>query len=191
MILYHGSPRLFNSFDYQYVGENGTNEGKGFYFSDSIEIASSYAIDKEGKDGYLYKVKLDLKESITEQGKRFSIDDYKRFVVALQKERDFLSCYGDVSYEGFETVLHNAVTNEYEYCDNDVDILCSIANACGSLEAVNRIACEVLGINYILAEQVEWGQQRKKGHKVYVALIPEMIKIVEVIPMSRLAINVG
>lgn len=176
---YHGSNHLFEKFNFDFIGTaNGVAEGKRFYFSDSPEIATMYTPHEN--TGYLYKVNLNLKESINDVEKRFSKEDYKNFIRELQKEVDFLSAYGDVEYEGFEKVLEVAVNNEWESGDSDVEILTSIANASGEIESVYRTADKVFNVNYILESEVKWGQDTGENHKVFVALLPEMIEITEI-----------
>lgn len=172
MKLYHGTTKKFDKFDFAFVGlENGTAEGKGFYFSDTIGIASVY-----GRNGYLYTVELETGREITEHTK-MTRNEFKALLMALDKEVEYLSNYGEVAFEGLETVLNRAIESEFKYSDNDVDILGSLANGCGSLEMVNRTAYEVLGITHIRNNQTVWGNQIKEHHGVYVALIPELIKI--------------
>lgn len=169
MFVYHGSPTLFEDFDYSKVGTNGTSEGKGMYFTDKKKVAESY-----GREGYLYKVKFSGSKSLSSDSLTLTEEDFRKFVKALDKETDYLSNWGDTKYEGKETVVGYAVEGEYENAESDTELLGSLINSSGDIEAVNRLAYTLLGYDSIVVD-AEWGNQR-----LYIALVQDVIEIVSV-----------
>jgi ADP-Ribosyltransferase in polyvalent proteins len=170
MLVYHGSKELFEVFDYSKIGTNGTMEGKGFYFTDSIGVASGY-----GDNGYLYTVEFNGKKSLDSEKKTITRQQLKKYLLVLHEETDYLSNWGEVGYEGLEKVLNEAVRGEYEQSDNDVDIISGIANASGNMEVSLSLVYKVLGYDSIVLD-AEWGN----GQKLYIALTNDIIKIVDV-----------
>lgn len=175
MKVYHGSPARFDKFDYSRIGTNGTSEGKGFYFTDSKGIAEGY-----GQDGYLYTVNFKGKKSLSSDSLTISREELKTFLIELDKETDFLSNWGEVSFEGLEKVLDNAIRGEYDTSDNDVDLISGIANSCGDMEASLTILHKLFGFDSIVMD-ADWGN----GQKIYIALIQDVIEIVEVKELKK------
>lgn len=172
MLVYHGSKNLFDVFDYSKIGENGTMEGKGFYFTDSERIAKGY-----GQEGYLYTVEFSGKKSLSSDKKTISIQELKEYLKALDEKTDYLSNWGDVYSDGFEKVLNEAVYGEYDACDNDVDIISGIATASGDMEISLTLLYQLLGYDSIVLD-ANWG---KSQHIIYIALTNDIIKIKEVV----------
>lgn len=175
MKVYHGSPARFEKFDYSKIGTNGTSEGKGFYFTDSKRIAEGY-----GQDGYLYTVNFKGKKSLSSDALTITREELKKFLIELDKETDYLSNWGDVSFDGLEKVLDEAIRGEYDTSDNDVDLISGIANASGSMEASLTILHKLLGFDSIVMD-AEWGN----GQKIYIALIHDVIELVEVKELKK------
>lgn len=170
MIVFHGSQQLFDTFDYGKIGLNGTSEGKGFYFTDSINIASRY-----GQNGYLYTVEFNGKKSLSSDKKTITRQQLKKYLLALDEKTEYLSNWGDKDYEGLEKVLNEAVRGEYEQSDNDVDLISGISNACGDMESSLSLVYELLGYDSIMLD-AEWGN----GQRIYIALTNDIINIVNV-----------
>jgi hypothetical protein len=168
MIVFHGSQQLFDTFDYSKIGLNGTSEGKGFYFTDSINIANGY-----GENGYLYAVEFNGKKSLSSDKKTITRQQLKKYLLALDEKTEYLSNWGDKDYEGLEKVLNEAVRGEYEQSDNDVDIISGISNACGDMETSLSLVYELLGYDSIMLD-AEWGN----GQRIYIALTNDIINIV-------------
>lgn len=173
MIVYHGSPNYFNKFDYNRIGENGTSEGFGFYFTDKKHIAENYV----GK-GYLYTVQLTGKEL---SGTKLTITEkqFKQLATRLNDEEGYLSNFGEIEYEGFENVLQYAVDLEYDSSDNDAELIGGIINAYGSKENVLQAVYDMFGYGYVKDDNCNWGNS-KGNQTVYVALVNEVINIVEI-----------
>lgn len=170
MKVYHGSPARFEQFDYNRIGTNGTNEGKGFYFTDSARVARAY-----GENGYLYTVNFKGEKSLSNDTLTITRDELKEFLIELDKATEYLSNWGDVSYEGFESVLEEAVQGEYDVAESDVDLISGIANASGSMELSLTILQKQLGFDSIVMD-ADWGN----GQKIYIALVQDIIEIIEV-----------
>lgn len=170
MIVFHGSQQLFSTFDYSKIGLNGTSEGKGFYFTDSINIANGY-----GQNGYLYMVEFNGKKSLSSDKKTITRQQLKKYLLALDEKTEYLSNWGDKYYEGLEKVLNEAVRGEYEQSDNDVDIISGISNACGDMETSLSLVYELLGYDSIMLD-AEWGNSQR----IFIALTNEIINIVNV-----------
>lgn len=170
MIVYHGSKELFKMFDYNKIGLNGTSEGKGFYFTDKIGIASGY-----GEGGYLYTVEFSGKKSLSSDERTITREELKRYLLALHEETDYLSNWGEIAREGLDKILNKAVDGEYEYSDNDVDIISSITNASGNMEVSLLLVYKILGYDSIVLD-AEWGS----GQKLYIALTNDIIKFVDI-----------
>ncbi|WCK57436.1 hypothetical protein PP175_25555 (plasmid) [Aneurinibacillus sp. Ricciae_BoGa-3] len=170
MIVFHGSKEFFDTFDYSKIGLNGTSEGKGFYFTDSMSIASGY-----GENGYLYTVEFNGKKSLSSEKKTITRQQLKKYLLALDKETEYLSNWGDKDYEGLEKVLNEAVRGEYEQSDNDVDMISGIANTCGDMETSLSLVYQMLGYDSIIVD-AEWGN----GQRIYIALTNDIIEMVDV-----------
>lgn len=170
MLVYHGSKELFELFDYSKIGTNGTTEGKGFYFTDNIGIATGY-----GQNGYLYIVEFNGTKTLNSEGKTITREQLKKYLLALHEETDYLSNWGEVGFEGLRNVLNQAVDGEYDSSDNDVDLISGIANASGNMEASLSLVYKVLGYDSIVLD-ADWG----KGQKLYIALTNDIINIVDV-----------
>lgn len=174
MIVFHGSQQLFDTFDYSKIGLNGTSEGKGFYFTDSINVANHY-----GSNGYLYAVEFNGKKSLSSDKKTITRQQLKTYLLALDEKTEYLSNWGDKDSDGLEKVLNEAVRGEYDQSDNDVDLISGISNASGDLETSLSLVYKLLGYDSIILD-AEWGN----GQRLYIALTNDIITIVNVQEMK-------
>lgn len=172
LVVYHGSPNQFEKFSYDYLGTKGTAEGYGFYFTDKKNIAKGYA----NASGKIYEVYLKIEKPLHFTEKTITKKQFTKFIQAIDSDgSDYLSNWGDVSTEPYNTVLKKAVDAEYATNENDVDLISSIINASsGSHERVYRILQETLGHDGIIVENPSWGL----GQKIYIPFFPENIKSV-------------
>lgn len=174
MEVYHGSPNLFEVFDYSRIGQNGTSEGYGFYFTDNLEVAKSYATN-----GYLYTVELKGQKPLSFHKLTITKKKLRRLLIVLNDQNEYLSNFGDVNFEGLESVLDKAVEIMYDTVDNDVDLVGGIINSYGDVGEVLKNLHATLGYDYIKTT-AEWGSQT-----LYIALIPDIIKIQDVKSIRR------
>lgn len=172
LTVYHGSPNDFDQFMHDRIGTNGTNEGKGFYFTDSPEIANGY-----GANGKRYDVNLSIENPLNYEKMTLKRAELEKFIKKIDPDgQGFLSNYGDTEYEGYNKVLKDAVASEYKSSNNDVDLIHSILNATGG-ETNNfyKTLKEVTGRDGIIVNDPNWGG----GHKIYVAFDPKQIKSID------------
>lgn len=185
-VVYHGSPASFNEFSLKYLGTNGTNEGYGFYFTDSKRIAEGYSKGREGQQngesGKLFEVYLDIKKPLSDTKVTMSRNQFKKLLIELNNrvdadgERlDILSNYGDVEWEGLNKVLNYAMEIEYDGSDSDVNMVHSLINGCGDMKAVFEELRKVTGYDGIIVNEATWGGDQT----IYIAFHPEQIKNVD------------
>jgi hypothetical protein len=177
MLVFHGSKELFDVFDYNKIGLNGTMEGKGFYFTDKSSIAEGYA-----QGGVLYSVEFNGKKMLHSDKKTITRQHLKKYLKALDEKTGYLSNWGDKEYDGLEKVLNEAVRGEYENSDNDVDLISGIANASGDIEASLTLLYQLLGYDSIVVD-AEWGN----GQRIYIALTNDIIRIVDVEELKKVS----
>ena len=186
-VVYHGSPAEFNEFSLAYLGTNGTAEGYGFYFTDKKSIAEGYSKGHEGQrdeghNGKLFEVYLDIKKPLSDTEVTMSRAQFKKFLTELNKQTDedgypldVLSNYGDVEWEGLNSVINTAMEIEYDGSDSDVNMVHSIINGVGNLETVLKVLRKTTGYDGIIVENATWGGDQT----IYVAFHPEQIKNVD------------
>lgn len=175
MYVYHGSNSLFDVFDYDKIGTNGTSEGIGFYFTDNKKVARGY-----GENGYLYTIEFNHKKTLSHETKTIKKTELKEYLVALNEETQYLTNWGDIEYEGYQKVLNRAVDSEFDGSDNDVDLIAGICNASGNTEISLTMLYQILGYDSIVLK-AEWNEQ-----KLYIALTNDILKIVKVEKIGKL-----
>lgn len=174
--VYHGSARLFDDFSYKYIGQNGISRGAGFYFTDDRQLAEYYA-KKQNGNGHLYTVELnDIKPVYN--GRRLTRKDWRFFFMAM--DDDFLSNY-DYS-------IQEALDNELIGPETDIDILLSVCHAMGQYKKPLMEFSRLFDYNALVYSEnghtVNMGYESIKldrySRKIFVALVPDIIKIVSV-----------
>lgn len=175
MLVYHGSKHLFETFDYKKIGTNATLEGKGFYFTDDIPTAMGYA-----QEGFLYTVEFTGKKLLSSNKKTITPRDLRQYLVALDEATDYLANWGDVTSDGINNVLNEAVRGELDGSENDVDVISGIANTSGDMETSLTLLHKVLGYDSIV-HTIGAGQ----GEKIYIALTTDIITIVNVKSLKK------
>lgn len=174
-IVYHGSMVKFDKFDHTKIGLNATSEGYGFYFTDQKSIAEAYATN-----GYLYTVNFKGKKSLSSTEKTITKLQLKKFIEVLHNigECGFLWDYGDITTEGYNNVLAEAVRLEYNGNDNDVDLIASICNVYGNKEPL-RVLYHLFGYDHIKMI-AEWNHNLDSDNVLYIALVNDIIDIVDI-----------
>lgn len=165
MILYHGSTQLFNTFDYDKIGENGTSKGFGFYFSSDKHGAEHYA------DKYLYTVNADLKNTLSYEKRTIKKTKTRILLNRLHKQVNILNDFNDVSYYGEWKVMEYAL-NLLKDNQTDVDLFCELSTICGSIEIVARAFLELFNMNHWTTFDC--------AYNMTIVTIPEDIEILEI-----------
>ncbi len=168
MIVYHGSPHLFESFSYDKISDsNGTSEGYGFYFTDDLTVAESYA----EKTGYVYTIEFLGKKPLSSNKRELTRVQVKKLVESIGSQ--YLENYGDIESDGYNNLLNQAV-RDLLTCDSDVDIVCSIINAGGiTYEKMFKLINQLFGYDCIITQ---W----TNGTNIYIATLHESYKILDV-----------
>ena len=153
-IAYHGSPKEFQDFSYEYLGTNGTAEGFGFYFTSNKNIAEGYA-----NGGMLKKVILDINKPLNFTQLSISKSEFAEFLKTLDPTGEgYLSNWGETGYEGYNKVLNTAVEGEFSGSDNDVDLISGVIQASGrDAETIYKVLKQTLGYDGIIVEKPSWG----------------------------------
>lgn len=115
--VYHGSPYLFDEFNYDRVGDRGLALTGGFYFTDSINEAKGYGrstgLQKHG--GYLYECEItynDEKLISSREQSTFTKHQIRTMMTMNDNKeqfKDLVLNYGDVGMYGLSKVLDFAV----------------------------------------------------------------------------------
>ena len=156
-LAYHGSPKEFQEFSYEYLGTNGTSEGFGFYFTSDKGIAEGYA-----DGGMLKKVILDIKKPLNYTQLTISKPEFAEFLKVLDPIGEgYLSNWGESNFEGYNKVLNTAVEGEFSGSDNDVDLISGVIQATGrDAESIYKVLKQVLGYDGIIVDKPSWGNNQ-------------------------------
>ncbi len=156
-IAYHGSPKEFQDFSYEYLGTNGTAEGFGFYFTSDKKIAEGYA---EG--GMVKEVYLNINKPLSFNSLTITPKDLSIFLRRLDPDgQGYLSNWGEADFQGYENILNTAVEGELSGSDNDVDLISGIINGWGgSPESIYPILKQTLSYDGIIVKNPSWGKNQ-------------------------------
>ena len=174
MKLYHGSKNKFEKFSYDFVGSNaGNDEGYGFYFTDSKELAERYA-----DGGYVYTVNFKKEKSLNEKKISITITELRKVLQILHKSNDILNDFNDVEYYGYSRVMNEAVEMLREN-KNDVDMVAELCNICGDKETVLKTIAKVTGRNCINSTDNKFIKNGDNS-RLIIALVNDDIEIVNI-----------
>ncbi len=128
-VWYHGTGSDIHAFSHDYVGKGKDQFGTGFYFTDSPDTASGYALDTEhdgkGTNPNIIPVHLALTKAVP-HNKPFTKLQIHKLIRNAPDWNDLICNVGDVDYEGEHKVMRNAVDL---YKDSDaIDALHTIQN---------------------------------------------------------------
>lgn len=164
MKLYHGSKNKFEKFSYKHIRENGTSEGIGFYLTNNKEIAERY-----GANGYLYEFEITEDKELSSKEITLTDLELRKLLLALDKKEQILSNWGDVEWEGLNSVLVTAIENLKDDTD-DVELISGLCNI-GGFEEVLTTLYKELGYTHTRVE-ANWGNQI-----IYVAFVNDCLKL--------------
>ena len=184
LIVYHGTRASVDDsfvFDYSRIGEQGRAEGAGFYFTPSKNVADGYA-----DNGATLEVYLSIQKPIDYNQKGFKKAQLKKIIKAIAKaeaKKDestvadgFLSNYGDVNYEGLDSVISMAADGMIN--DTAIDQLSGMVGSGVDVDIVNRATQEVTGYDGFVSQGFS-GKGGESDPLIYVAFFPEQIKSVQ------------
>ena len=164
-ILYHGSTQLFEKFDHNKIGANGTAKGFGFYF-DSDKRGAEYYADK-----YLYTVSANLKGALSYDKRTIKKTKTRILLNRLHKDLNILNDFDDVSDYGEWKVMEYAL-DLLKDTENDVDLFCELCTITGDKKAVSRAFLDLFGVNHWVTFD--------HGYNITVITISEDIEILEI-----------
>lgn len=166
--IYHGSPVAFDAFSLDHVGQHGTDGGHGIYFTASRDEAIRYATICGV--GYLYEAEVIGTRNLKDDAKTLTRKEITAILATLDEANDYLSNYGDIPWEPYETVLTRAVDAEDNGNDSDVDLIGSLINAGGPARLVLETVHRVTGYDCIHVTE------RERSH--YIALVPSAVRLI-------------
>lgn len=172
MLLYHGTKAIFDEFSLDYLGMNNNAEGAGIYFTDSIEVAKTYAYE----NGRILTVEVNGQKPLDSYEITLSRDEISTVLTKLHEMDGILDNFNDISYYGIDYVLEEAI-DSLMYNTNDMDIVSEISNTYGDSSVVLNVIYKELGYDHTLVEAT-WGYDLGQK-KIYIAFTPEIINIIK------------
>lgn len=113
MHFYHGTDKDFDSFSNDFIGNGNDSYGSGFYFTNRPDIASNYSSNKDNSENShpnVMKVHLRAENPIDKDDDRpLQRSHIQKIITSAPNHRESLENHGDISYEGYNKVLKNAV----------------------------------------------------------------------------------
>lgn len=173
MVVYHGSPYKFTKFNPNRIGySTGTADGRGFYFTTDKTFAEAY----KTAEGELYQVFLNIKNpldynklSITKSQLKSIISDMDKTEVEQKGEHYFILNYEDYTRVGVNKAIQEATNLEYEYAENDIELINSIIGASGDFTLVMDSVEKVTGKGSLISPKAN-------GTTHYIVTSPNQIK---------------
>lgn len=179
--VYHGTDKKFTVFNYDYLGKNGTANGKGFYLADDINVAKSYS---DGKN--LIEAYVDIEKPLSIGDTTMSENDYIKFLKAVNDKTNgvLFADYGNGEKIPKGSKQYNEIVNqfrdEYSYGGDDVDLVLSILNSANiSLEDGYRLLRQTTGYDGIIVKSDYRDNGKTIPYTQYIPLTPEQIKNVD------------
>lgn len=141
-ILFHGSPNYFKEFDANLIGrENGTANGRGFYFTTCAINASGFCGSKN--DGYVFTCEVNLQgKELSLVDKEITMNEYYKIFATMRRiysklnGRYFLSDYFDLTWTSEYRAFVDFLDNSYTSSECDVDIFNECIHLFGDFELV-------------------------------------------------------
>lgn len=166
MKVFHGSRNDFEVFNFDHIRGNGSEYGVGFYTTTNKELALIYA------KPYLYTYNFKGKKSFVIGERQLSRGDIKKLIDYIEPETCFLSNYGEVGFDGYETVMKWALDNIYNEIDDDVEMLGGIACVCGDdYTTIYNAVYELFGFDSI--------QATMNDSDLYIATTPKALELIK------------
>lgn len=175
-VVYHGSTAMFTIFDKSRIGSaTGTADGRGFYFTTNRD----YALGYKTPDGQLFEVFLNIekplsydKKTITKAQLRKILKEADRVEYEQEGEHYMLSNYANYNDVGIDGAVNEGANLEYDYADNDVELVGSLIGGSGSFDLIMDAVKKVTGKSGMIAP-------KDNGTIHYVVTDPAGIKSAE------------
>ena len=154
-VVYHGSAAIFTKFSADFMSQNGSSEGQGFYFTDYKPMAQGY--EKNG--GQLLEGYLDIKKPLSDSEVTISAAEVKRLIRALDPTGDDLvlnyDSRGGMGYPSrtwYNRSVEDTLRATMSTSDSDSEILAELANGMGDPGKVLKTTRELLGYDGYIVE---------------------------------------
>ena len=154
-VVYHGSGAVFTKFSADFMSQNGSAEGQGFYFTDYKPMAEGYS----KKGGQLLEGYLDMKNPLSDSEVTLTYAEVRKLIKAIDPTGDDLvlnyDSKGGMGYpsrEWYNRSVEDTLRATMSTSDSDSEILAELANGMGDPGAVLKAAREVLGYDGYIVE---------------------------------------
>lgn len=154
-VVYHGSGAVFTKFSADFMSQNGSSEGQGFYFTDYKPMAEGYS----KKGGQLLEGYLDMKKPLSDSEVTLTSAEVRNLIKAIDPTGDDLvlnyDSKGGMGYPSrawYNRSVEDTLRATMSTSDSDSEILAELANGMGNPGAVLKSAREVLGYDGYIVE---------------------------------------
>ena len=153
--VYHGSAAVFTKFSADFMSQNGSSEGQGFYFTDYKPMAQGY--EKNG--GQLLEGYLDIKKPLSDSEVTLTAAEVKRLIKAVDPTGDDLvlnyDSRGGLGYPSrawYNRSVEDTLRATMSTSESDSEILAELANGMGDPGKVLKTVRELLGYDGYIVE---------------------------------------
>ena len=153
--VYHGSAAIFTKFSADFMSQNGSSEGQGFYFTDYKPMAQGY--EKNG--GQLLEGYLDIKKPLSDSEVTLTAAEVKRLIRTVDPTGDDLvlnyDSRGGMGYPSrawYNRSVEDTLRATMSTIDSDSEILAELANGMGDPGKVLKTVRELLGYDGYIVE---------------------------------------
>lgn len=153
--VYHGSAAIFTKFSADFMGQNGSSEGKGFYFTDYKPMAQGY--EKNG--GQLLEGYLNIKKPLSDSEVTLTAAEVKQLIKAVDPTGDDLvlnyDSRGGIGYPSrawYNRSVEDTLRATMSTSESDSEILAELANGMGDPGKVLKTVRELLGYDGYIVE---------------------------------------
>ena len=153
--VYHGSTAIFTKFSADFMSQNGSSEGQGFYFTDYKPMAQGY--EKNG--GQLLEGYLDIKKPLSDSEVTLTAAEVKQLIKAVDPTGDDLvlnyDSRGGIGYPSrawYNRSVEDTLRATMSTSESDSEILAELANGMGDPGKVLKTVRELLGYDGYIVE---------------------------------------
>lgn len=153
--VYHGSAAIFTKFSADFMSQNGSSEGQGFYFTDYKPMAQGY--EKNG--GQLLEGYLDIKKPLSDSEVTLTAAEVKQLIKAVDPTGDDLvlnyDSRGGLGYPSrawYNRSVEDTLRATMSTSESDSEILAELANGMGDPGKVLKTVRELLGYDGYIVE---------------------------------------